>query len=133
MTYKSTLAITLSTLMAIPVAAQAFTAENRVDVMPRAGSSFEVEEDIRFGVPGQWCAAADYAVRSLGASWTSRIYVQGQGSASRAVVFGLTPAGAQPKSISSVAASAREPGSNFSVQRAFGFCIEQRAPSYLFD
>lgn len=128
MTLKSSFAIAVTALVVIPMAAQAFVAENRVEVMPRAGSSFEVEPDPIFGVPGQWCAAADYAVRVLRAPWTNRVYVQGPGSVSRAVVFGMTPAGATPSSITSVSNSANTPGANFSVQRAFAFCINQRLP-----
>ena len=133
MTFKTTIALTVATMMALPMTASAFTAENYVEVTPRGGSSFEVERDGRFGVPGQWCAAADYAVRALGVGWTNRIYVQGPGRTSRSVVFGMTPAGAQPTEITGVAASARIPGSNFSVQRAFAYCIQQRLPSELYD
>ena len=132
MTFKTVAALVVATTLALPVTGHAFTAENKGKVQSRGGSSFEVAEDRRFGVPGQWCAAADYAVRVLGAGWTSRIYVQGQGSAKRNVVFGLTPKGASPKSITDVAASAKRPGSNFSVQRAFDYCIQQRLPDYLF-
>jgi hypothetical protein len=124
-------AILVGTL-AVPASAATFTAENSVKVTSLAGKSFEVAPDRKFGVPGQWCGAADYAKRVLGVTGTERLYVQGQGSTRRSVVFGLDPAGATPSSISVVSNSANTPGANFSVQRAFLFCIEQRVPNYLF-
>jgi hypothetical protein len=133
MTHKTICAVALMITTALPAfSAQVFRAENRVDVTPLAGGSFEVEPDIRYGVPGQWCAASDYARRVLNVPWTSRIYVQGPGSARRSIVFGLDPAGAEPSRITIVSRSAKTPGANFSVQRAFDFCINQRQPFHQF-
>ena len=110
--------------MALPATAATFVAENRTKVTPLSGGTFKVSPDRYFGVPGQWCGAADYARRALGVSWSSKIYVRGRSG--RDVIFGTSPGGATPSSIGSVAASANTPGANFSVQRAFGYCIDQR-------
>lgn len=127
---KSLLAAAIVACIALPATAQTFFAENRVEVTPLKGSSFQVGPDSGFGVPGQWCAAADYARRVLGVPWASRLYVQGIGTAKRSIIFGPDPAGAQPSRITVVSRSAKTPGANFSVQRAYGFCIDQRVPIF---
>lgn len=126
MFHKTLLSAVVISAMTMPIIASAFTAENRTKVTPAAGNTFVVSPSGRFGVPGQWCAASDYAQRVLGADWSQRLYVQGSGSERRSIVFGLDPAGATPSKITVVSRSAKTPGANFSVQRAYAFCIEQR-------
>ena len=123
--------IALSALVfsiALPATAGTFIAENRTKVTALSNNTFQVKPETHFGVPGQWCGAADYARRVLGAGWSDRIYVRGKSG--RNVQFGLTPGGATPSSISIVSASANTPGANFSVQRAFGYCIDQRVSPF---
>jgi hypothetical protein len=123
---KLFLSVALAACTALPATAQTFLAENGVKVNPVNGGSFEVKPADRFGVPGQWCAAADYSRDVLGTPWGSRLYVQGAGSTRRSVVFGTDPAGAEPSTITIVSNSAKTPGANFSVQRAYAFCYDQR-------
>ena len=130
MTLFKTLIAAAVTAATLPATAFAFTAENRAQVTPLSGGTFQVSPERYFGVPGQWCGAADYAVRALGADWSQRIYVLDKQG--RDVVFGLTPQGNTPSSITVVSNSAKTPGANFSVQRAFAFCIDQRTPEFLF-
>ncbi|MFT4708524.1 MAG: glycine/D-amino acid oxidase-like deaminating enzyme [Paracoccaceae bacterium] len=123
---KLFLTVAIAACTALPATAQTFVAENGVKVKPMSGGSFEVEPDSKFGVPGQWCAAADYSRRVLSTPWGNRLYVQGTGTASRSIVFGADPAGAEPSSITIVSNSAKTPGANFSVQRAYAFCYDNR-------
>ena len=129
---KMIAAAALIAIAAGPISAQTFTAENRAKVTPLAGGVFSVAEENRFGVPGQWCGAADYALRVLKADWLDRIYVQGQGD-KRAVEFALSPNGTTPSSITVISNSAKTPGANFTVQRAYRFCLDQRVPNYFFN
>ena len=126
MYHKILLNSALLGFLALPVAASAFVAENGVPVTPAAGNSFDVGESWRYGVPGQWCAAADYVKRNTSAKGRQRIYVIKPGQTKRSVVFSLDPQGTTPTSVMSVSRSAKIPGANFSVQRAYSFCIEQR-------
>ena len=129
--FKTMIAALTVAAMAIPAHAQTFRAENMVRVTPVAGGLFSVESSPKFGVPGQWCAAADYAVRVRGANWQDRIFVQGKGP-NRSVVFSIGAKGQTPKSVLSLSATANTPGANFTVQRAYAFCIEQRRPFQFF-
>lgn len=132
MTPTRLLTAILAVSLAAPVAAQSFRAENRVIVNPLSGNSFEVIEGGGYGARGMWCAAADYAREVLNAPGNARIYVQqARGPAQTAsgrkgAVFGLDPAGAQPRSAMVLAASIREPGSNLSINHAYQFCHDAR-------
>ena len=115
--------------------AQSFRAYNRVIVNPVSSTTFETIESVdnNNGARGLWCAAADYAINRLGASGTSRLYVQTPRGNSvtepgrKGVVFGLsTPAGTPPVSVTSTSAAMRIPGSNLSVDHAYQFCYDSR-------
>lgn len=129
---KMLVTVAMIALSALPASAQVFTAENNAKVTPLAGGVFSVAEEKRFGVPGQWCGAADYALRALNADWMDRIYVQRQG-AQRAVEFALSPNGTTPSKITVISNSAKTPGANFTVQRAFRICMDQRRPFFFRD
>ncbi|KIN70463.1 hypothetical protein Z945_3518 [Sulfitobacter noctilucae] len=117
-------------LMALPFVAlaatanaQTYTAQNKVEVTPVTNSSFSVPSSGRYGAQGTWCAAADYAMRVLGQSGTTRVYIQQAKAAnSGPVTFGLDPGTAAPQSVFSVGASLDVPGSNLSIDHAIQFC-----------
>lgn len=127
---KTLLSAVIIGALVIPAVASAFRADNRTRVVPAPGGNFEVSENSRFGVPGQWCAAADYARRVAKADWRQRLFVVGKGQGRRGIVFGLDPNGATPSKITVVSRSADTPGAYFTVQRAYGFCVDQRASGF---
>ena len=114
----------------LPVSAFAWKAENRLDVNPLPSSSaFEV-----IGRPGSagseyWCAAADYALRELGAASTTRIYLtraRGAPETSNrreAVQFSLSVTEGAAKS-SPPFLSMRRVGDNLSVSFAHNYCLD---------
>ncbi|MDA7963307.1 hypothetical protein [Ruegeria sp.] len=93
-------------------------------------TEFEVIPRSRRDVDGYWCAASDFARRTLGAGWQQRIYVQrGYGPSvttgrKTAVQFSLTePTNvAQQRSIS----AGFRPGYSMSVQGANGRCSRRQ-------
>lgn len=119
--------IAVSAILAAPVSAQAFRAENRVTVTPVSGG-FSVENGAGFGARGMWCAAADYARDVLGAAGTQRIYVASNSAALQRgpVVFTLDPSDLAPSPVFIVGGSVRRAGANLSVDHAQTFCADQR-------
>ena len=116
-------------MLAVPVAAQGFRAENRVTVLPAPGG-FDVQSGGGFGARGMWCAAADYARDALGARGGQRIYVavgRRPGLGQRAPVrFTLDPTGLTPQSVFIVGSSLQTAGSALSVDHAFSFCADAK-------
>ncbi|SDW23787.1 hypothetical protein SAMN05444358_101289 [Ruegeria halocynthiae] len=101
-------------------------APNGYRTEPMSGTEFEVIPRSRQDIDGYWCAAADFARRTLGAGWQQQIYVlRGYGPSvttgrKTAVQFTLTPpANADQQSSFSVGF---QPGSSMSVQGANGRC-----------
>lgn len=91
-------------------------------------SVFEVIPRGRDDVDGYWCAASDYARRTLGAGWQQPIYVvRGYGPSEAtgrktAVQFSLQkPSGVTPPQRSFVT-SGFVPGTSVSVQGAYARC-----------
>jgi len=91
-------------------------------------SVFEVIPRGRTDVDGYWCAASDFARRTLGADWRQPIYVvRGYGPSEAtgrrtAVQFSLQkPAGDTPPQ-KGVVTGSFAPGTSISVQRANGRC-----------
>ncbi|MES0825182.1 hypothetical protein [Ruegeria sp. SCP11] len=91
-------------------------------------SVFEVIPRGRTDVDGYWCAASDFARRTLGASWQQRIYVKrGYGPSEAtgrrtAVQFSLTPPDGVPQQSSGVFSAGFQPGFSMSVSAANGRC-----------
>ena len=116
-------------VMAAPVAAQVFQAENRVVVLPAEGG-FDVQSGGGFGARGMWCAAADYAREVLGARGGQELYVavgRPPGLGQRAPVhFTLDPAGLTPRGVFIVGSSLQTAGSALSVDHAYSFCADAR-------
>ncbi|NRB01985.1 MAG: hypothetical protein HRU30_01845 [Rhodobacteraceae bacterium] len=132
---KTTLtALATAATLAVSIGeAQAYRTVYNQTVNPVAGGKFEAIEDSFFGNRGVWCAASEYALRELGVSSTTRIYVQSPigrsvtGSNRRGVVFGLKPpAGVSPVQVVSTGAALKTPGANLSVSHAQQFCLDYR-------
>lgn len=89
---------------------------------------FEVIPRGRTDVDGYWCAAADFARRTLGAGWQQRIYVyRGYGPSEAtgrrtAVQFSLQPPKEPAQRNSGFVTSGFTPGDSMSVQGANGRC-----------
>lgn len=92
-----------------------------------SSTEFEVSPSSRGDIDGYWCAASDFARRTLGAGWRQRIYVvrgYGPGEATgrrTAVQFSLNPpAGVAPPT--SGISIGFKPGQSRTVQSAYGQC-----------
>ncbi|MCA0928566.1 hypothetical protein [Ruegeria profundi] len=91
-------------------------------------SVFEVIPRGRTDTDGYWCAAADFARRTLGAGWQQRIYVKrGYGPSEAtgrrtAVQFTLVAPEGAPQQSSGVFSSGFQPGYSMSVQAANARC-----------
>lgn len=110
-------------MAAAPLAAQTFTAQNGVIVVPVA-DGFSVQDGGGLGARGMWCAAADYARRVEGARAPQRIYVA-QGRKGRgAVTFTLDAGHNAVTPITIVGLTVRNTGANIGVGHAIGFCAD---------
>ncbi|CUJ91326.1 hypothetical protein RUE5091_01084 [Ruegeria denitrificans] len=89
---------------------------------------FEVIPRGRTDVDGYWCAASDFARRTLGADWKQRIYVKrGYGPSEAtgrrtAVQFSLTAPEGAPQQSSGIITVGFQPGFSMSVSAANGRC-----------
>lgn len=121
-----TCAVFAALLLSTPVSA--FNARLGFQTAALSNSSFEVIPRGRTDVDGYWCAAADFARRSLGAGWQQRIYVQrGYGPSEAtgrrtAVQFSLAAPDGVPQQSSGVFSSGFQPGYSMSVQAANARC-----------
>lgn len=119
------------TLLAPPVAAQGFTAENGLRVTPAPGG-FSVEGEAGGGARAIWCAAGDYAVRKAGARGADRLYLampRKAGLGQRAAVgFSLDAGGLTPSAVLVTGLSLGNAGANVSVGHARSFC-SNKSPS----
>ncbi|MBO9446276.1 hypothetical protein [Ruegeria sp. R14_0] len=121
-----TLAAAAAILLSVPATASA--ARNGFQTVALNNTEFEVIPRARRDVDGYWCAAADFARRTLGAGWQDRIYVvRGYGPSEAtgrrtSVRFSIAPpAGGQPQQ-GSFLTSGFNPGESMSVQGANGRC-----------
>lgn len=114
--------------------AASFKAENGAEVVPRNDGTLQVFEESFYGARGMWCGAADYALRVKGARGPERIYVKEPLTAGNNgyTVFTFDPTGLEPSRPSVLSKTVETPGANLSVQRAFAFCIQLRAPYNIF-
>lgn len=121
-----TLAVSAVILLTVPVSS-ASAARNGYQTVSVNNTVFEVIPRARQDVDGYWCAAADYARRTLGAGWQQRIYVwRGYGPSEAtgrrtAVQFSLQ----QPTNVAQQSSSFSvgfKAGESMSVQGANGRC-----------
>ncbi len=126
MRMKQILSVTLGAIILLGSPAMTSAAPNGYQTEAISNTEFEVIPRARRDVDGYWCAAADFARRSLGAGWQQRIYVlRGYGPSvttgrKTAVQFSLKPPAnvAQQGSIS----VGFKAGDSMSVQGANGRC-----------
>lgn len=129
--FKSLLA-GVALLALTPVSAEAWRADNRLDVNPLPNrEAFEVIGRPGSAGPDYWCAAGDYALRVLNAPGTARIYiVRGRGTPETStrrssVQFSLTPLPGETQSAPPFL-SMRRVGDNLSVSFARNYCLDQK-------
>jgi len=127
-------ALGLACLTALPAtAADAFKANRGVRVLPVNDIVYEVVPRGSGGTWDYWCAAAQFARRGLGASWTDRFYVVRGRDLSvttgrrSSVQFTLYPerAGVPPKT--GWLSLGFRPGDSMSVQQGYGYCVQAPA------
>jgi hypothetical protein len=121
-----TLAVSAAILLSVPLSS-ASAARNGFQTVAVNSNMFEVIPRARQDVDGYWCAAADFARRTLGAGWQQRIYVvRGYGPSEAtgrrtAVQFSLQ----QPTNVAQQSSSISvgfKAGESMSVQGANGRC-----------
>ncbi len=121
-----TTAVTAAVLLSTPASASA--ARNGFQTVALNNSVFEVIPRSRRDVDGYWCAAADFARRTLDAGWQDRIYVvRGYGPSEAtgrrtAVQFSTQPPAGEVPQQGSFITSGFNPGESMSVQGANGRC-----------
>ncbi|MCG7519751.1 hypothetical protein [Ruegeria sp. Ofav3-42] len=121
-----TLAVSAAFLLSVPLSASA--ARNGYQTVALSSTVFEVIPRTRRDVDGYWCAAADFARRTLGAGWQQRIYVvRGYGPSEAtgrrtSVKFSIAPPEGGVAQQSSSISSGFNPGESMSVQGANGRC-----------
>ncbi len=125
-TMKQIISCTFAALFVLSSPVTASAARNGFQTEAINSTEFEVIPRARRDIDGYWCAAADFARRTLGAGWQQRIYVQrGYGPSvttgrRTAVQFTLKmPANVGQQSSISVGF---KPGESMSVQGANGRC-----------
>lgn len=118
--------LTIAALIVLSSPVTTLAAPNGYQTMAINNTDFEVIPRTRQDIDGYWCAAADFARRTLGAGWQDRIYVlRGYGPSvttgrRTAVQFTLNmPIDVGQQSSFS---SGFKPGDSMSVQGANGRC-----------
>ncbi|MGH1451874.1 MAG: hypothetical protein ACRBBV_01775 [Paracoccaceae bacterium] len=119
--------LTVMSLAVLSSPAQAYIAENRVEVLPAGNGNFAVQDTRGVGPMEAWCAAASYAQVVMGAGAADRVYLMdGRDRGSRQpIIYTLTPsdalraAGAGKQSLS---VSVTRDGYNLTVSHARHFC-----------
>lgn len=119
--------IVAMTLAAIPGAALAFFALNRLEVVPMSNGVFEVVGRPGSGAANYWCGAGDYAIAQLRVSATQRVYMWSEVGPSqtrpgkKAIQFStnVPPSGPAAQSYS---LSMKRIGDNMSASQAQGYC-----------
>ena len=121
-------AVAFATVLAGAGAAQTFTAENQLKVVPLNGSDFEVIEARGEGPRGMWCAAADYAVSQGRTGPGQRIYVKTPRGPSvsvagrKGVVFTTDESRLSQPPSRSLSVGTRTVGEGLPLVHAFQFC-----------
>ncbi|UWQ31695.1 hypothetical protein K3555_13960 [Leisingera sp. M527] len=123
----------LACLSSIPAAADPFTTNRGVRVLPVNDTVYEVVPRGSGGTWDYWCAAAEYARRELGAGWMDRFYVVRGRDVSvttgrrSSVQFTLYPkrSGVEPKT--GWLSLGFRPGESMSVQQGYGYCVNEPA------
>ena len=124
--------ILLAAMLAVPSQAFAFKALNRLTVNPAGGNQFEVIQRAGSSAADNWCAAADYALRVLGASSSQKVYLVAGRQAARTegnrfgVTFSLSaPPEAQNFTSQPLTLSLRNIGDSLGVGFARQYCYDR--------
>ena len=124
------LAASVMAAAALPASAQSYRFAGNMIVTPAGQDSFYVS-----GVPAQtpvshWCAAAEYAVKVLGAGYEQRMYVVGgQKRGERRVLISLSPAGTASEAAPIKQRSIFIDGANRKVNAGLADCRDLRRVS----
>jgi hypothetical protein len=123
----------MALVLGLPAAATAFTSVNRQTVNPLPNGGFEVVARPGAFSEDYWCAAGDFARRSLRIPWDTQLYVSRTLGPSdttgrrSAVQFSTDPANVrQPADPDRPLPSLLRPGTSQSVTAAFGRCRDVR-------
>ena len=118
-----TTAFLLATLATTPALAQAYVPNDRLTFTPTEGGVH---------ISGHWCAAADYALREMGAQDSQKLYVSeprargfgGDGG----VTFTLDPAGLTPSPVVILGGSLTKAGSAMTISHGITLCGGLQSP-----
>jgi hypothetical protein len=122
-------------VVCLPVAAAAWTADNRLEVNALPGGAFEVIGDPGSGGADFWCAAGDYALRELGAGATDRVYItRGRGTPETSqrrsgVQFSMTAPATVPQGMQ-LFMDMRRVGDSLNVAFARNYCLDRKVQEY---
>lgn len=114
--------------IALPLEAQTFRAENRVNVTAGPNNTLSISSGGEYGARGMWCAAADYAQDVLGARGIDRLVIEAPRTSTRGpVVFAVKGRNdVSGGGVQIIGASLRTAGANLSVDHAYQFCHDAR-------
>ena len=121
-------AVLMISTLGLPAHAQSLRTENGIGVTGLSNNSFSI--GARGSSTGIWCAAADYSLRALGATRSTRIIVKTPRSAqNNAIVFSTDPSlrTKAAKGLTTSGGKLKTAGANFSVGTAYQFCIDRRS------
>ncbi len=125
---RGTLVAVLMSLLPLGAAAQTYQAVNLLNVVPLGGADFEVIEARGEGARGIWCAAADFAEKTLGAGTTAELFIKrGRGASvsgvgRSGVTFTLDSASLPVSAFKSYSVSVDRPGQSLPLGHAIQFC-----------
>lgn len=111
----------------LPGAGLAFTAVNRMEIVPMSGGVFEVIGRVGSGAADYWCGAGDFAISQLRAKPTQRAYMWSEIGPSqtrpgkKAIQFSLSVPPSGPAD-SSYSLSMKRIGDNMRVSQAQHYC-----------
>jgi len=126
-----TTACVLAALAMTPAFAQAYVPNDRLTFTPTEGG-VHISGSTGFGARGHWCAAADYALREMGAQDGQKLYVSeprargfgGDGG----VTFTLDPAGLTPSPVVILGGSLTKAGSAMTISHGITLCGGLQSP-----
>ena len=104
-----TTAFVLAALATTPAFAQAYVPNDRLTFTPTEGG-VHISGSTGFGARGHWCAAADYALREMG------------------VTFTLDPAGLTPSPVVILGGSLTKAGSAMTISHGITLCGGLQSP-----
>lgn len=116
------------TMVAIPHTGHTFAATNGLSVNPVNGAVFEVNDGRGARAPAFWCAAANYARRSLKVDWQTELYIvrtMGPSTTSNrgaAVHYSIDPGAVGVTPAASSSMNSYVVGDHMTVQRANTYC-----------